>query len=129
VRFITSSMFVQGFWYGSYLVRTGQSSPGKVVTTFWSCLMATKAFEDILPHLIVLEKGRAAGIELKTILKQVGRGKKLARITTGITPKFCEGDIEIRQVCIALSHITNESWLTLSGLLCLPFPTRPYCAT
>jgi ATP-binding cassette, subfamily B (MDR/TAP), member 1 len=56
VRFITTAMFVQGFWYGSHLVSTGKTSAGDVLTTFWACLMATKAIEDILPHMIVLEK-------------------------------------------------------------------------
>lgn len=98
VQCITTSMFVQGFWYGSYLVRKGDSTTGAVVTAFWSCLMVTKAWEDILPHLNVLGKGQAAGIALEAILAQVEKGGKVARSTTGVTPRFCEGDIEIRQV-------------------------------
>lgn len=98
VRFILTSMFVQGFWYGSYLVRKGESSTGAVITAFWSALMATRAWEDALPHLNVLEKGRAAAIALKAILDTVKNGREIANTTTGITPKFCEGDIEIRQV-------------------------------
>lgn len=98
VRFILTSMFVQGFWYGSYLVRKGDASTGTVITTFWSALMATRAWEDALPHLNVLEKGRAAAIALKAILDKVENGRKITKITTGITPKFCEGDIEVRSV-------------------------------
>lgn len=98
VRFVLTSMFVQGFWYGSYLVRKGDSSSGTVVTTFWSCLMATRAWEDILPHLNVLEKGRAAAIALKDILDKVEDCGKIAKTAIGITPKFCDGDIEVREV-------------------------------
>ena len=101
VRCITTSMFVQGFWYGSYLVRNGQASTGAVVTTFWSALMATKAWEDILPHLNVLEKGRAAGITLKALLDTVESGCRVSKAVTGVTPKYCEGDIEVRRASFA----------------------------
>jgi ATP-binding cassette, subfamily B (MDR/TAP), member 1 len=96
VKFILTSMFVQGFWYGSYLVRKGDTLTGTVITTFWSALMATRAWEDTLPHLNVLGKGRAAAIALKAILDKVENGRKITKLTTGITPKFCEGDIEVR---------------------------------
>lgn len=98
VRFVTTAMFVQGFWYGGYLVRTGKTSAGDVLTTFWACLMATKAVEDILPHMIVLEKGRAAGAAMKIILDQMSRGVKVDTSTDKSAPKFCEGDIEVRDV-------------------------------
>lgn len=100
VRFVTTAMFVQGFWYGGHLVRTGKASAGDVLTTFWACLMATKAIEDILPHMIVLEKGRAAGAAMKTILEQMSRGLKVDCRTNQSTPKFCEGDIVVRDVSI-----------------------------
>jgi len=98
VRFITTAMFVQGFWYGSHLVSTGKASASDVLTTFWACLMATKAIEDILPHMIVLEKGRAAGAAMKIILEQMSQGTKVERRTDQSAPKFCEGDIVVRNV-------------------------------
>jgi ATP-binding cassette subfamily B (MDR/TAP) protein 1 len=105
VRFFLTSMFVQGFWYGSYLVRKGDASTGIVITTFWSALMATRAWEDALPHLNVLEKGRAAAIALKAILRKVENGTKAKPIRSGITPKFCEGDIEARRVSSAPAYL------------------------
>jgi ATP-binding cassette subfamily B (MDR/TAP) protein 1 len=98
VRFALTSMFVQGFWYGSYLVRKGEASNATVVTTFWSCLMATRAWEDVLPHLNVLEKGRAAAIALKHITDKAEDCGEIAQAATGITPKYCDGDIEVREV-------------------------------
>ncbi|KAL8826729.1 MAG: hypothetical protein Q9170_007293 [Blastenia crenularia] len=96
-RFTTQSMFVQGFWYGSYLVSKGKKDPGQILTAFWACLMALQAVEQILPQMIVLEKGRAAGATLATILTQMGKSRRV--ITTGnLKPKFCEGDIEVRNV-------------------------------
>lgn len=98
VRFVTTAMFVQGFWYGGHLVSTGKSSAGDVLTTFWACLMATKAIEDILPHMIVLEKGRAAGAAMTAILEKMSLGPKVDSRTDQSMPKFCEGDIEVRDV-------------------------------
>ncbi|KAL8773245.1 MAG: hypothetical protein Q9209_001923 [Squamulea sp. 1 TL-2023] len=97
VRFITLSMFVQGFWYGSHIVITGKKQPGQVLTAFWSCLSALQAVEQILPQVLVLEKGRAAGATLQAILTQMGKRHRV--IMTGhLTPEFCEGDIEVRNV-------------------------------
>ena len=98
VRVMTLGMFVQGFWYGSSLVGFGQVSAGNILTTFWGCLMATRSVEQILPQMIILEKGRAAGASLQAILQQVGRGKAVTKMHGRHTPQFCEGDIEIRDV-------------------------------
>lgn len=98
VRVMTLAMFVQGFWYGSHLVSSGKQSAGNVLTTFWSCLIATQSLEQILPQMIVLEKGRAAGAALLAVLKQVDKGTKVNKMMGRMTPTFCEGDIEVRNV-------------------------------
>ncbi|KAL8938824.1 MAG: hypothetical protein Q9216_003684 [Gyalolechia sp. 2 TL-2023] len=96
-RFVTQSMFVQGFWYGSHLVIKGKKDPGQILTAFWSCLMALQAVEQILPQMIVLEKGRAAGATLAAILTQMVRRRRVI-MTGSLKPMFCEGDIEVRDV-------------------------------
>jgi ATP-binding cassette, subfamily B (MDR/TAP), member 1 len=60
--------------------------------------MATKAIGDILPHILVLEKGRAAGAGTKAILDQMSGGLKVNSNAGESAPKFCEGDIEVRDV-------------------------------
>lgn len=100
VRIMTLGMFVQGFWYGSSLVGSGKTSAGDVLTTFWACLMATQAIEQILPQMIVLEKGRAAGAALKGVLEQMHKGRRVVKMRGKETPTFCEGDIEIRYVSL-----------------------------
>lgn len=99
LRFITLSMFMQGFWFGSHLVNTGQKNPGEILTAFWACLMATQAFEQIQPEVIVLEKGRAAGAALKSSLDQMEGGSEIARMSGRVVPLFCAGDIEFKDVC------------------------------
>lgn len=99
IRLITLSMFVQGFWYGSRLVRRDQASSEDIMTTFWSCLMAMQSLELILPQMILLEKGRAAGAGLKALLVNVQRGRQVFDMRGGgAVPKGCEGEIEIRDV-------------------------------
>lgn len=98
VRLITLAMFVQGFWYGGHLVATGKKTPGQILTTFWACLMATQAVEQILPQMIVLEKGRAAGATLQASLTQMEQGRRVTKMNGGLTPTYCDGDIELRNV-------------------------------
>lgn len=100
IRLVTLSMFVQGFWYGSHLVATGAKNPGQVLTTFWACLMATQAIEQILPQMIVLEKGRAAGATLKSLLAQMEKDCRDVKMIGRITPEYCDGDIEVRNVSL-----------------------------
>lgn len=113
IRFATLAMFVQGFWYGSHLVNTGKSSAGNILTTFWASLMATKAVEDILPFVIILEKGRAAGAGLQAIMLEVGRGKSV-RHGQGISkePEYCEGDIEMRNVSPRFAAASSQASMT-----------------
>ena len=99
LRLITLIMFVQGFWFGSHLVNTGQKNPGDILTAFWACLMATQAFERIQPEVVILEKGRAAGAALKSILDQMEDGFGISRVSGGTFPLCCVGDIEFRDVC------------------------------
>ncbi|KAL9611484.1 MAG: hypothetical protein Q9167_003882 [Letrouitia subvulpina] len=120
VRFITLAMFVQGFWYGSHLVQTGKKNAGEVLTAFWACLMATQAFEQILPQMIVLEKGRAAGATLKAILFQM-ESKRRVIMQGHLTPSFCEGDIEVRNV--SFSYPSRPDHLALSNASFF-FPAR-----
>ena len=105
VRIVTLGMFVQGFWYGSHLVAIGEKNAGEVLTAFWACLVATQAIEQILPQMIVLEKGRAAGATLKAVLMQMESGRKITNMIGRMSPRYCEGDIEARNVGVLTNLI------------------------
>lgn len=98
VRVTLLGMFVQGFWYGSHLVDTGDKTAGQILTAFWACLMATQTMEQLLPQMIVLEKGKVAAATLKAVLDKVERGRKLIRMAGRKTPRYCDGDVQIRNV-------------------------------
>ena len=102
VRITLLGMFVQGFYYGSHLVEIGDRTPGQIVTAFWACLTATQTMEQLLPQMIVLEKGRVAAATLLAVLNKVEQGRKVARMIGKKAPRYCDGDIEIRRVSIPM---------------------------
>ena len=122
IRIATLGMFVQGFWYGSHLVDTGKKSPGQILTAFWACLMAAQALEQILPQMIVLEKGKAAGATLEAALSQMERGRKVTKMVGSKTPRDCGGDIEIRNV--SKSKYWLYAKLIFIGLLYISLSAR-----
>ncbi|EEH18125.1 hypothetical protein PABG_00688 [Paracoccidioides brasiliensis Pb03] len=101
IRLMIFVMFVQGFWYGSSLVGAGDLTPADVLTAFWACLQSTQAIEEILPHIIVLEKGRASASALQQIVARVNRPKPAIDTSESLSPRICEGDIRIKNVTFA----------------------------
>jgi hypothetical protein len=61
------AMFVQGFWFGSKLVREGRISPGNMAV-FWACLTPSSSLQMCIPQFIVLAKGKFA---MATLLELV----------------------------------------------------------
>lgn len=98
VRWMMFGMFVQGFWYGSSLARTGMITSGEVLRTFWACLTAAQSIEQVLPQMIVLEKGKVASAMLKSIMSQRVQGRVVSEIKGRLYPEHCEGDIEVNNV-------------------------------
>lgn len=95
---VIRGMFVQGFWWGSHLVTTGQRNPGEIMTAFWACLMAMETFQQILPDLNLLAKGKRAGATLKAMMIQIEKGKEISKMVGGTFPLHCDGQIEISNV-------------------------------
>ncbi|KIW71943.1 hypothetical protein PV04_00169 [Phialophora macrospora] len=108
VRFAATAMFVQGFWYGGTQVHASRTTAGEVVTTFWGCLIAAKAFEDMLPHGVIIQKSQVSAAALQAILYKVGQGELEPRRVDGLSPQFCEGDIEMREVSFAYPSTPNR---------------------
>jgi ATP-binding cassette subfamily B (MDR/TAP) protein 1 len=86
-------MFVQGFWYGGYLVLKGSLAPGAVVLVFWAALSAVNSLQIMSPQFIVLEKGKVASSEIAMLCSSPQR-KQLEDVPE--TNKV--GDIEIKNV-------------------------------
>ncbi|KAI9845188.1 MAG: hypothetical protein M1838_001849 [Thelocarpon superellum] len=101
VRLSILSMFVQGFWYGSTLVGPGGKSAGQILTTFWSALMATQTIEQILPQMIVLEKGRVAGATLTSIISRTAGIRRENERRGGVAPGPCRGGVDLKEISFA----------------------------
>ena len=123
IRLVTLGMFVQGFWYGSTLTGPGKESPGQILTTFWAALMATQAVEQILPQMLVLEKGRAAGGTLQAVRLRVERGRRIVEMVGSVLPSQCKGDIDIRGVSSTRTGMTGAS--ANSNKVSFSYPSRP----
>lgn len=112
MRLLTLGIFVQGFWYGSHLVEKGSTSTGNVVTAFMAALVAAQSIEQMLPQLLVLEKGRAAGVALQGIQTKIKRGRKIGSSpgTKRLPPM--RGEVELQNVscgCCQCTHISSQT--------------------
>jgi ATP-binding cassette subfamily B (MDR/TAP) protein 1 len=90
-------IFVQGFWFGLFLVDQGMD-PGHVLTTFYACLAAMQSVETVLPQWLVLAKGMSAGETLKSIKVQMEHGRKVIHMVGMTKPMSSPGDIEVNEV-------------------------------
>ncbi|KAF1941570.1 multidrug resistance protein 2 [Clathrospora elynae] len=97
-----------GFWYGSYLVQTGNKTSGQVLTTFWAALMAISGITSILPQFIVLQKGKAAGAQLGMLVKQISTSDQNLESQGQTKPARCPGDIEFKQVTFSYPTRPDE---------------------
>ena len=100
VHLSTMGMFIQGFWYGSSLIDDGKS-PGQIMTTFWATLMATNGFMQLLPQMIVLQKGKAAAATLRAVISNPKYSQESA--IGGSQPQKCAGDIQLQKVSLQSS--------------------------
>lgn len=100
MQFFTISIFVQGFWYGKYLVGNGDGGAADILTTFWSVLMATSSLASVMPQLVVLTKGREAGANLAMLMEHKPTSHQELELQGHIKPARCPGTIEFRKVCL-----------------------------
>jgi hypothetical protein len=61
-------------------------------------LIAAKAFEDMLPPGVIIQKSQVSAAALQAILNKVGQGEPQTQMVDGLSPQFCEGNIEMREV-------------------------------
>ena len=66
-RVATIAMFVQGFWFGSYLLNKGEATAENILIAFMSAIMATSSLMQVQPQLVVLAKGRIAAAKLRAV--------------------------------------------------------------
>ncbi|KAF4553095.1 ABC transporter-like protein 17 [Elsinoe fawcettii] len=106
VQFMASALFVQAFYYGGVLVRSGEKNPGDIVTTFLSALSVFTSLNTINAQMLVLELGRIAGGRMQRIISEVEQtATDVSDAGEDDTPKTLfnnlKGSIEFRNVTFA----------------------------
>ena len=113
---LAMGMFVQGFWFGSRLVRSGEVGVGNVTAVFWACLIATTNFQMCIPQLINLTKGKFAMSALIALVEAPSPASSLGRRPSvalsmlkkrkpstfrKIMPTKCAGEVSLHEVTFA----------------------------
>ncbi|KNG47407.1 multidrug resistance protein 2 [Stemphylium lycopersici] len=108
MQFFTVSVFVQGFWYGNHLVDTGDNNAGDVLTTFWAALIAMSGMTTLMPQLIVLQKGKAAGASLTVLMKQISTSHQRLESQGQTKLARCPGNIKFEKVTFSYPSRAKE---------------------
>jgi ATP-binding cassette subfamily B (MDR/TAP) protein 1 len=98
IQFFTLCVFVQGFWYGSYLIATGDMDAGAVITTFWAALLAIANITGFLPQLIVMQKGKMSGAKLRVVMDKISGNNEQHEALGDQRPPQCLGRLEFKDV-------------------------------
>jgi len=107
--FLASTIFVQGFFYGGILIDKQKKTTADVMTCFLSAIAAFQAVQGMLPNMIVLEKGRAAGSTLRMVMAEVQGGAAVEKRSTHLErPEECKGDIDVRDLSFAYPTRPNQ---------------------
>lgn len=93
LKCLTLLMFVQGLWFGNYMISTGKLSINQVFTCFSSCLLLGSEVSEISVLLATLNKGQAAS---SRIAKMIGNDNTSSN--SGIYLNCCKGFIELDNV-------------------------------
>ncbi len=93
-RMATMGMYVQAFWFGGALLNKGEISAENIFIAFLGTTMAVGALMQVMPQLLVIEKGKAAGRKLRAVMVQNHKERHHRRGDSDT----CIGDIEFREV-------------------------------
>ena len=96
-RMATMAMYVQAFWFGSTLLNKGDISAENIFIAFLGTTMAVGALMQIMPQLLILEKGKAAGQKLRAVMARNGK-ERHHRAAERALSDACIGDIQFREV-------------------------------
>nr|UJH94593.1 Hst6 [Starmerella bombicola] len=85
-RTIVLLVFMQGFYFGSFMVNKHHLPAGNVISVFWCTLNASALFQTFLGHLVEWNKGKASADRLHKLLIK-DKEEELIK-TIGLAPGF-----------------------------------------
>ncbi|KAJ6510566.1 P-loop containing nucleoside triphosphate hydrolase protein [Mycena sanguinolenta] len=93
-QFVMMGMFVQGFWFGARVVKSGNIGAGEVMAIFWACLMAATNLQLCIPQFILLSKGKFAFTSLLALVDA-------ETVDEGPAQVLCHADILLQDISFA----------------------------
>lgn len=88
-RTIVLLVFMQGFYFGSFMVRKHHLPAGNVISVFWCTLNASALLQAFMGHLVEWSKGSASAERLQKVLVK-NKEEELYK-TIGLAPGFEAG--------------------------------------
>jgi ATP-binding cassette subfamily B (MDR/TAP) protein 1 len=86
VSFLLLAMFVQAFWFGSFLVSRGDITVGAVTQVFWATLEAAGHFQGCIPLLALLEKGKIGMATMLTLARSKDQPSSAEPLSPSYSP-------------------------------------------
>lgn len=122
MKTLSLMLFVQSFWFGSYLVRTKQNSSGDIISAFYSCLKLAMTISRLSMIAVIYQK---ANTSFKKVLK-FSLSLDAIKIFSKSLDKPDEqlyGDIKFNNVCFGYNNNKESKVLDSVSLDIEPFKT------
>lgn len=124
IRFLTLCMFIQGFWFGSSMIRKGKLTVNDVITCFHACLMLGATLSEVFHQIIILQKGDVANKKLQNFLSQEktsDTSNLLLKDSENIELASLENGLEINFENISFAYPSRPNEKVLNNIsLCFP---------
>ncbi|CAI4555665.1 CFA_G0031280.mRNA.1.CDS.1 [Saccharomyces cerevisiae] len=112
LRFLTLTMFVQGFWFGSAMIKKGKLNINDVITCFHSCIMLGSTLNNTLHQIVVLQKGGVAMEKIMTLLKDGSKRNPLNKTVAHQFPlDYATSDLTFDNVSFSYPSRPSEAVL------------------
>ncbi|KAH3666310.1 hypothetical protein OGAPHI_004499 [Ogataea philodendri] len=114
IKFLALTMFIQSFWYGSFLVRHNLNSSGDVISCFYSCLNVSRVFSNVSTQLVGLKTAKES---LRKVFDTIEWSRQ--SYYPGFEPKHdIKGEIRISGV--SFRYPTRKEWGLADVTLAIP---------
>lgn len=98
IKALALLMFVQGFWFGTTMIRLHRVRIHEVFTAFSACFMLASQVSSLVELLGDLQRSRSAIGKIIAFVEASQVSSKTSRDSVKISPTFCEGSIEFKNV-------------------------------
>lgn len=112
---LSMMMFVQSFWFGSWLVKQQYNTPGEVIAAFYACLSISMTIASLSALTVVFQKasasfGKVMRFMLDSELEKSDDDNEIEK--TGEALAFnLDGDIEFKDISFAYSARKDDQVL------------------